>query len=234
MRRKSHIVAIATFIVSMLLVVSCKTETALDKFSLSCGQSLTLREGDTDVIEVVQGGAYTIETGNDNVLCIKDANNITVKAVKVGSSLLTVTAETGEKIECTIVVEKSAAQKDFQLFSNPRIENWKENTVYVDKTIGMQVTYEHDTDVTGYYVPGNTTLGYYFIETGEYCRLSALTDFRSKGIFEGGIVAIGNANSDTHYYVCECVEVVKVHADNAWVIATMNAHADVRIVIDLY
>ena len=234
MRRISHIVAIATFIVCMLIVVSCKTETTLDKFSLSCGQSLTLREGDTDVIEVVQGGAYTIETSNDNVLCIKDANNITVKAVKVGNSLLTVTAETGEQIECTIIVEKSAAQKDFQLFSYPRIENWKDSTVYVDKTLGMQVTYEHDTDVAGFYAPGNTTLGYYFIETGEYCRLSALTDFRSKGNFEGGIVAIGNGNNDTHYYVCEHVEVVKVHDNKAWVIASMNAHADLRIVIDLY
>ena len=57
-----------------------------------------------------------IETDNSNALCTKDGNHITVKGVKLGSCILTVTAENGEQATCTITVEKSAAQKDFLIF----------------------------------------------------------------------------------------------------------------------
>lgn len=218
----------------MMLLVACHTDVPSNKFALSCGDTFTIGEGDTEMIEVVAGGNYTIATSNKNARCTISGSNIEVKGVKVGDCLLTVTAESGEQLTCTITIEKSAAQKDFLIYSAFRIENWQDSTVYVDEALGLQVTYEKNTDVAGYNSLGTTTLGYYFVESGAFCRLSAPIDFCEKGDYQGGIVAIGDGNNDTRYYLCENVSVVKVIQNKAWVVASMNARADLRLVVQLY
>lgn len=234
MQMMRNILAPLSFIAMMLLVVACQPPVATDMFSLSCGSALTVKEGDSDIIEVIAGGNYMIETDNRNALCTKEGNHITVKGVKVGSCMLTVTAENGEQATCDITIEKSAAQKDFLIFSEPRVENWDDTPIYVQKTDGLQVTCERDTDVAGYPSPGTTTYGYYFVESGRFCRLSAPTDFATKGDFEGGVVAIGDGNHDTQYYLCENVAVVKVMNGKAWIEASMDMRADLRMVVELY
>lgn len=233
MQMERNIFIPMSFVVMMLLV-ACQPNVTTDKFSLSCGSALSVKENDTDIIEVIAGGDYIIETDNRNALCTKDGNHITVKGVKLGSCILTVTAENGEQATCTITVEKSAAQKDFLIFSDPRVENWKDTPVYVENTDGLQVTCERDTDVAGYHSPGTTTYGYYFVESGQFCRLSAPTDFAEKGDFQGGVVAIGDGNNDTRYYLCENVAVVKVINGKAWIEASMDMRADLRMVVELY
>ena len=229
-----NIIASLALVILTMLVVACQPDKNLDNFSLSCGAELTLRENATELIEVIAGGNYMIETDNNNAICTQDGNYIRVKAIKLGTCILTVTAESGEQATCTITIEKSSAQKDFLVFADLRIENWKDETLYVEKTDGLQVTCEKDTDVAGYRLPGTTTYGFYFVESGHFCRLSAPTDFAAKGIFEGGIVAIGDGNNDTRYYICDAVSVVKVSNGKAWVEASMAMHADLRLVVELY
>lgn len=227
---------IAPYVLMMLtmLFAACQPENTYDRFAIDCGSELTLRENATELIEVIAGGNYTIETNNSNAICTQDGNYIRVKAIKLGTCILTVTAESGEQATCTITIEKSPAQKDFLVFSDLRIENWKDETIYVEKTDGLQVTCEKDTDVAGYYSPGTTTYGYYFVESGHFCRLSAPTNFAVKGDFKGGIVAIGDGNNDTRYYICDAVSVVKVSNGKSWVEASMAMHADLRLVVELY
>lgn len=234
MQMKRNIIASLALVMLTMLVVACQPDKNIDNFSLSCGGELTLRENDSDLIEVIAGGNYMIETNNSNAICTQDGSYIRVKAIKVGTCILTVTAEGGEQLTCAITVEKSSAQKDFLVFADLRIENWKEETLYVEKTDGLQVTCEKDTDVAGYNTPGTTTYGFYFVESGHFCRLSAPTDFATKGNFEGGIVAIGDGSNDTRYYICDAVSVVKVSNGKAWVEASMTMHADLRLVVELY
>ena len=217
-----------------LLVVACQPDITPQKFSLSCGEALALRENDTELIEVIAGGEYTFVTNNHNALCTQEGSFIKVKALKQGTCVLTVTAQSGEQINCTITVAKSPAQKDFLVFSDPRVENWKNETVYVEKNDGLQVTCEKDTDVAGYNIQGTTTYGYYFVESGQFCRLSAPTDFSTRGEYDGGIVAIGDGNNDTRYYVCQKVYVQKVSNGKAWIEARMEMRADLRMVVELY
>lgn len=218
----------------LLLIAACRPDASLDKFSLSCGSALTIREAEQSVIEVRGGGNYAIETDNRNAACNKNGNIITVDGVKVGQCTLIVTSEGGEVATCVITIEKSAAQKDFLVFSNPRIENWMPEPVYVERTDGLQVTCEKDTDVAGAYAPGTTTYGFYFVETGEFCRLSAPGDFTAKGNIAGGIVAIGGNNKSTQYYLCENVAVLNVLNGKAWIEASMSSRSDIRMVVELY
>ncbi|MBQ5750558.1 MAG: hypothetical protein IIV86_04445, partial [Bacteroidaceae bacterium] len=74
-----NILAPLSFIAMMLLVVACQPPVTTDMFSLSCGSALSLKEGDSDIIEVIAGGNYMIETDNRNALCTKEGNHITVK-----------------------------------------------------------------------------------------------------------------------------------------------------------
>ncbi|MBQ5750430.1 MAG: hypothetical protein IIV86_03795, partial [Bacteroidaceae bacterium] len=60
------------------------------------------------------------------------------------------------------------------------------------------------------------------------------TDFATKGDFEGGVVAIGDGKHDTQYYLCENVAVVKVMNGKAWIEASMDMRADLRMVVELY
>lgn len=228
-----NIIASLALVMLTMLVVACQPDKNLDNFSLSCGDKLTLRENDTDLIEVIAGGDFVITTSNNCALCTKEANYIRVKAIKVGTCMLTVTAEGGDQLTCTITVEKSSAQKDFLVFSDPRVENWKETPVYVEKTDGLQVTCEKGIDVAGYSSPQTTTYGYYFVESGEFCRLSASTDFATKGEYEGGIVAIGDADNNTRYYLCERVSVLKVSNGRAWIEASIDMRTDLRMVVEL-
>ena len=233
MKLLQHVYTSLSLLAMTLLTVACQPTVTTDKFSLSCGDMLTIRENDTDIIEVTAGGDFIVETDNSNALCRKNGTHIIVKGVKLGKCILTVTVESGEQVACTITVEKSAEQKDFLIFSNPRIENWQDTTVYVEKTNGLQVTCEKDTDVAGYSQPSTTTYGYYFIESGKFCRLSAPTDFGIEGNFPGGVVAVGDGNNDTRYYLCENIAVLKVMNGKAWIEASMAMRADLRMVVEL-
>ncbi len=234
---KSYRKIFHTVIMAMVLVLTAACNTQDDKkgVKLSCGDAMTMTEGATEVINVTGTTTFEVSTDNGYVQCtISGTSNITVTALKVGSCRLTVTGEDGSQATCVITINKSAAQKDFEIHSVPRVENWMSETVKTEETPGLQVTQEMGVDVTGNIASGVTTYGFYYTESGAYCRLSARGNFMKRGILADGMVAIYNPGEPVQYYLCEKVEVVNVLNDKIWIVASMVSHADIRIVTELF
>lgn len=234
MKRANNIIANLFIIVAISLLAACNPSDVKTKLSLSCGPTLSVVENGVETIEVSGGGEYHIDSDNMYAECSKNGSIITVTGVKVGQCVLVVTAESGEKATCTITIGKSAAQKDFLVFATPRVENWLDHTVDTETTEGMQVTCEQGIDAAGRHVQGYTTYGFYNINTGDFCRLSALGNFSDRGEIPGGILAIGSAGSPTQYYLCERVEVVNILNGKVWIEASFSSRSDIRIVTEQF
>lgn len=232
MKRCDYKIVLLSMLIS--LFVACGPKENIDKFALSCGAALTVTEGESEIISVQGGGNFLVATDNAFAGCVKNNATITVTGVKVGQCRLTVTAEDGEKIVCTITIERSAAQKDFKIFSTPRVENWLDEVVETEKTAGLQVTCEKNIDAAGLAATGCTTYGFYFVEGGAYCRLSAKGNFNSTGLLSDGMVAIAREGEPAQYYLCEKVEVVNHLNGKSWIVASMPSRADLRIVVEVF
>ncbi len=90
-------------------------------------------------------------------------------------------------------------------------------------------------DASGWELDDNTTTyGFFFTETGSFLRLSAEGNFGARGKLSNGVVAIQEQGAQVQYYLCESVEVVKVHNGKSWIVATMASHPDVRIVTEVF
>ena len=232
MKRCDYKIVFLLMLVS--LFVACGPKENIDKFALSCGATLTVAEGASEVISVQGGGDFLVATDNAYAGCVKNNATITVTGVKVGQCRLTVTAQDGQTIVCTITIERSAAQKDFKIFSTPRVENWLDEVVDTEKTAGLQVTCEHNIDAAGLEASATTTYGFYILESGAYCRLSAKGDFNKTGVLTDGMVAIAREGEPTQYYLCEKVEVVNNLNGKSWIVASMPSRADLRIVTEVF
>ena len=79
-----------------------------------------------------------------------------------------------------------------------------------------------------------STYGFYFIETGAYCRISARGDFTSRGIQPDGMVAIFTHGEPIRYYLCDKVDVVNILNGKVWIIASMPQHPDLRVVTETF
>lgn len=218
-----------------LLVVACNPEKEDNSgIKLSCGTTLALAEGEVEVITVSGVATYDVATDNGYVQCNKSGNTITLKALKVGECRLTVTGDDGSTATCAITITKSAAQKDFEIHSTPRVENWLDETLNTETTPGLQVTCERGIDAAGLPAEGVTTFGFYFTESNTYCRISARGDFMKRGTLTDGVVAMGSQGNPAQYYLCEKLEVVNVLNDKAWIVASMEGRADLRIVTEVF
>lgn len=232
-----YIVRISVTMVALVMLlaqVACTPDGSVAKFSLSCGTTLTLAEGETIQVEVVTAGEYSATVDNHNVSIAKSGAIITITGVKVGDSELTVTATDGETLTCKITVEKSSQQKNFVVISTPRVENWLGTPLNTDTTAGLQVTCERGIDAAGLSNEGVTTFGFYFVESGEYLRLSAQGDFATKGELSDGMLVMAAPNATPQYYLCEKVEVVKVAGGKSWIVVSLSERSDVRIVTEVF
>ncbi len=209
-------------LVGILLLPACENNDK-NKFALS-ETELTLVENEQAVISVSGGESFVIKTNNDCIKCETNGTMITITGIKVGQADMTVTMGS-EQLTCKITVERSAAQKDFEIFSTPRVENWMPETVRTEDTPGLQVSCEEGQG-------GETIYGFYFLETGEYCRLSADGDFTQRGMCRNGVVSMRNKNGEVQHYMCDKVEVVKVLNGRVWIVASFPAHPDLRIVTE--
>ncbi len=244
MKHFNHILYITLAVLLCNAIVACKSSNDIKgTFSLSCGNVLSLVEGENEIIKVNGADVFTIDTDNDNAACVKNDNNtITVTGVKLGDCVLTVIRDDGEKRTCKIIIEKSIAQKDFEIISTPRVENWMPETVNTETTPALQVTFEKGIDAAGRRIEGMTTLGFYFTDTyasyttekGAYCRLSAQSDFTQRGILPNGMVAIYTPGQAVQHYMCEKVEIVNILNNRLWIIASMPGRPDLRIVTEAF
>lgn len=235
MKRQRNIYLSIVVVLVSLLAVACNPEKEdSNGVKLSCGATLALTEGAVEVVTVSGAATYDITTSNSYVQCDKSGNTITLKALKVGECRLTVTGDDGTTATCVITITKSAAQKDFEIHSTPRVENWLDQPVNTETTPGLQVTYEYGIDAAGLPVEGVATFGFYFTETNTYCRVSARGDFMKRGTLDDGVVAMGTHGEPAQYYLCEKLEVVNVLNDKAWIVASMEGRADLRIVTEVF
>lgn len=228
--------AFLLFCVFVLTMVACNPENGekANRFALS-QEAVVITEGETVVINVSGGTDFTISTDNDYARCEKNSNaTISVTGIKVGKCILSV-KKGDDSLTCAITIEKSAAQKDFEIYSTSRVENWQPETVNTETTAGLQVTCERGVDASGWELDDNTTTyGFFFTETGSFLRLSAEGNFGARGKLSNGVVAIQEQGAQVQYYLCESVEVVKVHNGKSWIVATMASHPDVRIVTEAF
>lgn len=231
MKKDINILSFALTLSLILLLSACKPES--DGFSLSCGNKLTIAEGDVQTIQVNGGGDFSIKTNNNNAVCVKKSNAIEVTGAKVGTTVLTVSDNGGTQLSCTITVTKSDAQKNFITDRTPRIENWLQHTVYTQTTAGLQVSRERNVDADGYVMEGSTTFGFYEIETGNFCRISAKGDFSTRGTYPDGKVAICNGG-ETNYYLCDKIEVQKIYDGIAWIVVTCDELPEIRVVTEVF
>lgn len=230
MRQQYNILHLLWVVVTMTLVTSCSDSQTVP-FALSCGESMTIAEGATEIIEVRGGGDFTFTVDNKMVSCEKRNNALYVTGVKVGKSLLTVVSEGGKQLTCTITVD---GKSDFLIYSTPRVENWLNETVYTEETPGVQVTCERNIDASGEDAAGVTTYGFYNLENGAYCRLSAQGTFDQEGVYSQGVAAIALPNEKVQYYLCEKVEIVKAYENRLWIVATFASRSDLRIVTEIF
>lgn len=218
-----------------LLVAACNPEKEkISGVTLSCGATLSLTEGAVEMVTVSGVATYDVTTNNGYVQCSTSDNVITIKALKVGECRLIVTGDDGSTATCVITIAKSAAQKDFEIHSTPRIENWQDEPINTETTPGLQVTYEYGIDAAGLPVEGVATFGFYLTESNNYCRVSARGDFMKRGTLADGVVAMGIDGEPAQYYLCEKLEVVNVLNDKAWIVASMEGRADLRIVTEVF
>lgn len=229
---KQHLyILLLLLLLPTVLLQSCKTDE--EKFELSCGTTLTLSEGTTQTIYVSGATEYSITTNNNNATCVKNATGIAVTGVRVGNTTLTVSDNNGHQLTCAITVTKSDAQKNFINDRTPRVENWQPQTVYTETTTGLQVTRERNIDADGSVADGTTTFGFYFVETDNFLRLSAKTDFSTRGTYQEGKLAICSAG-ETKYYLCEKVDVQKIFDGHVWIVVTCRDLPEIRIVTEVF
>lgn len=236
MNKMIRIVYMGVFISLLSAMIACNpSDEGKGKFSLSCGSALNLIEGATEIITVNGADEFTITTDNNNAQCIRNDNNtITVTGVKVGKCTLTVTHSNNTKLTCAITISKSSAQMDFEIIPTPRVENWLSETLYTETTPALQVTREVGINAAGHYVEETTTYGFYFTETGAYCRVSAQSDFTQRGIQPNGMVAIYTPGQEVEYYLCEKLEIVNILNGKLWIVASMTSRPDIRIVTEIF
>ena len=236
MKSISNIIYTTIVVLLIGMTVACKPDGDTGgKFSLSCGDKLTLIEGETEIASVQGVEQFVVYTDNDCVAwVVNDNNTIAITAVKVGSCVLTVTRNDGEQLSCAITVTKSAAQKDFEIISTPRVENWLPQTVNTETTAGLQVTFESGIDAAGRKIEGMSTYGFYFTETGAFCRISARGNFTSRGIQSDGMVAMFTPGEPICYYLCDKVDVVNILNGKVWIVASMPQHPDLRVVTETF
>ena len=221
-------------VIVLLVMAACTPEAPQDKFSLSCGAALTLSEGEKRDVNVIAAADYTAVVDNHNVSLVKNGATLTLKGVKVGKSVLTVTAADGEVLTCTITVEKSSQQKNFLVISTPRVENWLDAALNTETTAGLQVTYEKGIDAAGMSHAAASTYGFYFVDTDQYMRLSAKGDFATKGVLTEGMLVMTAPDGTPQYFLCEKVEVVKVSDGKLWIVVSMPNRSDLRIVTESF
>lgn len=228
------------FYVAIVMLLSSVTVACIEddrdgEFSLSCGDKLTIVEGETELVSVRGTDAFTITTDNDRVSYVVNENNtIVITGVKVGDCLMTVKPSDGEQLTCTITVLRSAAQKDFEIISIPRVENWLSETVNTETTPGLQVTFESGINAAGQHIYGVSSYGFYFTETGAFCRISARGSFAERGVQADGMVAIYNPGEPVNYFLCEKLEVVNILNGKLWIVASIPQHPDLRIVTEVF
>lgn len=230
MKKFQYIISLAFM---FLLAISLPACNETDDFSLSCGEALTIVEGSSDVIEVRGAIDFSIKTDNNNVACEKNGSTITVTGVKVGQTRLTVSNNEGQQLSCVITVDRSELQKNFVNDRTPRIENWMHQVIRTETTAGLQVTRENNLDADGYVSEGTTSFGFCFVETGDFCRLSAKGDFASRGVYQDGKIAICS-DGKTEYYLCEKVDVQKVYDGHVWIVVTCKELPEIRIVTEVF
>ncbi|MBR6757786.1 MAG: hypothetical protein IKM35_04865 [Bacteroidaceae bacterium] len=244
MKSITHILYVILVALWCSATVACRPDNdTKGTFTLSCGNNLNMVEGENEIIMVNGADVFTISTDNDKAKCVKNDNNtITVTAMKLGDCTLTISRNDGEKLTCTITIGKSVAQKDFEIISKPRVENWMPETVYTATTPALQVTFETGIDAAGRRIEGTTTLGFYFTdvyasyttEAGAYCRLSAKSDFTQRGTLSDGMVAIYTPGQPVKHYMCEKVEIVNILNDQLWIVASIPGRPDLRIVTEVF
>lgn len=231
-----NISAVLPFCGVLLSLVACSPENGDEANKFALGQeAIVITEGETVVLTVSGGTDFTISTDNDYALCEKNSDaSISVTGVKVGKCILSVT-KGNTTLTCTVTVDRSAAQKDFEIYSTSRVENWLSETVNTETTPGLQVTCEKGVDASGWELNDNTTTyGFFFTETGCFLRLSAEGNFNARGKLSNGVIAIQEEGSQVQYYLCESVEVVKVLNGKSWIVASMASHSDIRIVTEVF
>lgn len=229
---KRHLyILVLLMLLPVVLMQSCKPDG--DKFELSCGSALTIAEGATETIHVTGVADFTITTNNSNVACVKNGTSIVVTGVRIGQTTLTVSDNNGNQLTCTITIAKSDAQKNFINDRTPRVENWLPQAVYTETTAGLQVTRENNIDADGYVAEGTTTFGFYFIESGDFCRISAKTDFSVRGTYQEGKMAICS-DGETKYYLCDKIDVQKIFDGHVWIVVTCKDLPEIRIVTEVF
>ena len=221
-------------VIVLLVMAACTPDAPQDKFSLSCGAALTLAEGEERDVTVIAAADYTAVVDNHNVSLVKNGATLTLKGVKVGKSVLTVTAADGEELTCTITVDKSSQQKNFIVISTPRVENWLDATLNTETTAGLQVTYETGIDAAGMSHAAASTYGFYFVDTDQYMRISAKGNFAEKGVLAEGMLVMTAPDGTPQYFLCEKVEVVKVSDGKSWIVVSMPNRSDLRIVTESF
>lgn len=236
MKKIYNLIYNVVIVLSLFNVVACEPKGERDgEISLSCGEALSIVEGETESISVSGVDDFVFTIDNNNVSCERNASTISITGIKVGDCRLTVTDKDREhSVTCVITVVKSAAQKDFEIISTPRVENWLPETVKTETTDGLQVTCEAGIDAAGRKADGATTFGFYFIEEGAYCRLSAVGDFSVRGKLTNGMIAIQESGAQVQYYLCRTVEVVNVLNGKSWIVATTDSRPDLRIVTEVF
>lgn len=125
------------------------------------------------------------------------------------------------------------SQQDFVTDRTPRIENWLQPVIYTETTPGLQVSRETDINADGSFAEGVTTFGFYFVETGNFCRISAKGDFSTRGVYQEGKIAISQSGK-TEYYLCDRLEVRKVYDQHVWIVATCKDLPEIRIVTEVF
>lgn len=216
------------FVLSAMMLVSCKDDSSNKPFSLS-ESKLSLKVAETATIRVSGVSGFTVEmTGNIASYTI-DGNVIYVKAEKVGTAALRVLSGS-ETLECQVTVSENSAQIGFFADKTPRVEMWQPNTINTETTAGLQVTYEKNVDASGWPASGCVTLGFLYVESGEFLRVSAKGDFDKMSELSDGMVAIKGSDNKIDYLHCDKVKVSKVSDGKSWITLEFPARADIRIV----
>lgn len=216
------------FVLSAVMFVSCKDDSGNKSFSLS-ESKLSLKVGETASVRVSGASEFIVEMTGVIASYSVDGNIIYVEAKKVGTAALRVSSGS-ETLECPVTVGENSAQIGFFANKTPRVEMWQSNTVNTETTAGLQVTYEKNVDASGWPASGCITLGFLYVESGEFLRVSAKGDFDKIGELSDGMVAIKGSDNKIDYLHCDKVEVSKVTDGKSWITLEFPARSDIRIV----
>ncbi len=230
MNRSKYIRYILPLVALLALLPACK-----EKVEVPQPTSFNLKVDESVVITLPSSSSYTVIVDMPLVDYKLVGENLTVTALKEGTTSVKVILDSGKEHKYTFTISQNTSQIGFKVSTKPRIEAWhKGEVIYTEQTAGLQVTCEPGTGITGEATDASTrSYGFIYPESGKLLRFTAQGNFAQTGELSNGIAAMRESEtSPLQYEECE-ISIEKVNSEGKiWFILKFKNRSDIRIVTE--